>query len=115
MDVNLDEFCRITKQPLPFVLKEIIGFNFRFRGSGYKTKWKAEKAKDQEGKCPLCPEPLNGILEQDHIITMSEFANRAFSGEITLAEAAAQAWDEANLRVIHWKCNYTRNRKAGAA
>lgn len=73
--------------------------------------------KNQNGVCPLCPEPREPLLNDgkathiDHKVTVKEFAKRVVQGELPFDEAFRQLWADSNLRVVHRKCNYDRNVK----
>lgn len=68
----------------------------------------------RNGVCPCCPEPLvddGKVTHVDHHQTVQQFAERVLKRELTFDEAYRQLWDDSNLRAVHRKCNYARNRK----
>jgi hypothetical protein len=67
---------------------------------------------NQNGKCPLCAEPLTNdgkATHIDHEITVKVFADKVLNGELTFDDAYRQLWDGSNLRATHRGCNYARN------
>src|ERR1039458_438926 len=90
--------------------------NNRLRPQGVcLAKERPRLMKNQGGLCSQC----NGVLVNDgkqthidHVVTVKTFAYRVMAGELTFDDAYLQLWDDSNIRAIHSKCNYARNRKA---
>jgi len=65
----------------------------------------------QNGSCPICRKPLidhGKATHFDHVVTVKEFTDKVFHGELTFDEAYCRLWDDSNLRAVHAKCNYDR-------
>lgn len=68
----------------------------------------------QQGICPACLEPTlvdhGKSTHFDHVETVKEFADKVIRGELAFDEAYCRLWADSNLRAVHAKCNYGRNR-----
>jgi hypothetical protein len=68
--------------------------------------------KMQNGICPVCLGPPlvddGKATHFDHVVTVKEFTDKVFHGELTFDEAYCRLWDDSNLRAVHAKCNYDR-------
>ncbi|MGH9548805.1 MAG: hypothetical protein ACRD3W_05485 [Terriglobales bacterium] len=49
------------------------------------------------------------VTHIDHIVTVKEFADKVFKGDLTFDEAYEQLWNDSNIRAVHRKCNYNRH------
>lgn len=69
----------------------------------------------QSGLCPLCQGPPllddGKLTHLDHIVTVNEFADRVFSGAMSFEDAYIALWSDENVRAVHSRCNYERNRR----
>ena len=68
--------------------------------------------KMQNGICPVCRKPPliddGKATHFDHVVTVKEFADKVFRGDLTFDEAYCQLWEDSNVRAVHAKCNYDR-------
>jgi hypothetical protein len=68
----------------------------------------------QNGVCPLCLEKSlandGKVTHLDHIVTVKELAEKVIQGDLTFDEAYLHLWQDSNLRAVHHRCNYDRNR-----
>ena len=80
-----------------------------------KSKRKAQLHREQQGICSLCPEPLDGTSEIDHIKKIAAFITEILNGEIIYSDAYDAVHARPNLRLVHKKCNRERENANGKA
>ena len=62
----------------------------------------------QNGICPMCAKPLvdhGKATHFDHVVTVKEFTDKVFRGELTFDEAYCQLWEDLNVRAVPLKPN----------
>lgn len=88
--------------------------NNRLRPQGVRlSKERPRFIEKQSGLCPLCQGPLlddGKLTHLDHIVTVNEFADRIFSGAMSFEDAYIALWSDENVRAVHSRCNYDRNK-----
>ena len=69
--------------------------------------------KRQNYVCEACGELLTDdhMTHLDHKVPVKEFAEKVLNGELTFDEAYLASCHDDNIRAVHRRCNYRRNRK----
>jgi hypothetical protein len=89
----------------------------RLRPQGVRlAKDRPRLMKLQNGVCPLCQGSQGPLVNDgrathiDHIVTVKAFAEKVLQEELRFDDAYRQLWEDSNLRAVHHRCNYDRNR-----
>jgi 5-methylcytosine-specific restriction endonuclease McrA len=112
---SLEEFADKTGNSLRKVIK---GALLRLAPEFRTAKVRRELLLKQNSLCSYCGDALVDSGREthvDHIWTTDEAANAVLAGSMDLISAYNKHWAPENLRAIHAKCNFGRNRKPAVA
>jgi len=112
---SLEEFADKTGIPLRRVIK---GALLRLAPEFRTAKVRRELLLKQGNLCSCCGDARYPLLDDghamhvDHKWTTDEAANAVLDESMDLISAYNKLWAPDNLRAVHAKCNFGRNRRA---